>query len=102
MADEEGVPEFYSDVLDFTLNPYSVAITFGLSQRRQAQGKPTPADDQVVVRMSLQQAKVLSMLLRRTLSAYERENRLEVALPSGVYTQLGVAREDWPDPDRDS
>lgn len=95
MPDGE-VPQFYSDVFDLTLNPYGLAITFGLSSTRQGAGKPTPPADQADVRMSLEQAKVLSMLLRRTLSSYERENQIEIAIPRQVYLSLGVAVDDWP------
>jgi hypothetical protein len=45
--------------------------------------------------MSLENAKVLAMLLRRNLKNYEREHRLEIALPAQAYTQLGIAKEDW-------
>jgi hypothetical protein len=47
--------------------------------------------------MSLEQAKVLAMMLRRNLKNYEREQGLEIALPPQLYAQLGIAREDWVD-----
>jgi hypothetical protein len=96
----DRTPEYFSDVFDFTMNPYGVAIGFGLTELRQPPGAPSVATDQVVVRMSLEQAKILSMLLRRTLSTYEREHGVEIAIPSSVYSGLGVAREDWPSAQR--
>lgn len=94
MADE--IPEVFSDVFDFALSPYGIAVTFGLTERRQPTGKAPLAADQVVVRMSLEQAKVLSMLLRKNPSQYERENSLEIALPQAVYVALEIDHQDWP------
>lgn len=95
MADDT-VPEYYSDVFDFALSPYGVSVSFGVTSRRAPAGRPPQPQDLAVVRMSLEQAKILSMLLRKNLSTYERENGLEIALPHAVYNTLGVAREDWP------
>jgi hypothetical protein len=92
----DDIPQVFSDVFDFAVTPYGVAVTFGLTGRRQPTGKAPVSEDQVVVRMSLEQAKVLAMLLRKNLSQYERENGLEISLPHAVYTTLEIAREDWP------
>lgn len=94
MADE--VPEVFSDVFDLALTPYGVTVTFAKTARKQPGGDAPVVDDQAVVRMSLEQAKVLSLLLRKNLSHYEIENQLEIPLPHTVYQALGVGREDWP------
>jgi hypothetical protein len=95
MANENEMPEFYSDSFRFTIGPYGVAFTFGTNVPHPSPGKVTPGKDSLILRMSLEQAKVLAMLLRRNLKNYERENQLEIALPSQLYIQLGIDREDW-------
>ena len=95
MANENEVPEFYSDSFRFSVSPYGIAFTFGTNVPHPSPGKVTPGKESLVLRMSLEQTKVLAMLLRRNLKNYERENNLEIALPSQLYTQLGIAREDW-------
>ena len=95
MDNENNVPEYYSDSFRFTVSPYGVAFTFGTNVPHPSPGKIAPGRDSLVLRMSLEQAKVLSMMLRRNLKNYESENHLEIALPPQLYTQLGIARDDW-------
>ncbi|MBA7674880.1 hypothetical protein ES703_83105 [subsurface metagenome] len=92
---ENDLPEVYSDSFRFTVHPYGVAFTFGTNVPHPSPGKVTPGKDSLVLRMSLEQAKVLAMMLRRNLKNYELQNSLEIALPSQLYTQLGIAQEDW-------
>ena len=93
--DEDKPVEIYTDAFRFTVQPYGVNFTFGLNKPHPDAGKPPDADDTLVLRMSLENAKILAMLLRRNLKGYERTNSIEIALPPQIYTQLGVAREDW-------
>jgi len=93
----EPPEEIYSDSFRFTVTPYGVAVTFSLNEPHPNPGKPGVARDEVIVRMSLEQAKVLAMLFRRNLREYERSNSLSIALPYQLYTSLGVAEEDWRD-----
>ena len=94
---EDEVPQIYTDNFRFSVHPYGVAFTFGVNEPHPTPGKITPSREQLVLRMSLEQAKVLAMMLRRNLKNYEREHSLEIAIPYQVYTQLGIAREDWQD-----
>lgn len=92
MAEEP--PDFYVDGFRVTVTPYGVNLTFSRSVPH-----PTPAgreagEPQVILRMSLEHAKTVSMLLRKQLKTYEAENG-EINLPPGLYTGLGIAREDW-------
>jgi len=95
MEDENTIPEFFVDAVRFTANPFGVSFTFGVNTPHPSPGKVTPAKDSLVLRMSLEHAKVLAMMLRRNLKHYEQENHLEIPLPTQLYTQLGIAREDW-------
>lgn len=93
----ETIPDIYTDSFRFSVLPYGVAFTFGQNEPHPTPGKATPAKEALILRMSLEQAKVLAMMLRRNLKNYEREHGIEIALPYGLYTQLGIAREDWGD-----
>lgn len=95
MEGTNGIPDIYTDAFRFTVGPYGVAFTFGTNIPHPTPGQVLPAKDSLVLRMSLEQAKVLAMLLRRNLKSYELQNKLDIALPSQLYAQLGIAQEDW-------
>jgi hypothetical protein len=95
MENEIHMPEIYEDAFRFTVSPYGVAFTFGTNVPHPTPGKVIPGKDSLVLRMSLEEAKVLAMMLRRHLKNFELENKLEIALPSQIYAQLGIAKEDW-------
>jgi len=95
MADEAPV-EIYADSFRFTVNAYGTAFTFGVNAPHPEPGRATPAKELLVLRLSLENAKLLAMLLRKVLSGYEREHGITIAIPHAVYAQLGIAEEDWP------
>lgn len=95
MEEEKSVPEIYTDAFRLTISPYGVTFTFSMSVPHPASGKIAPAKDSMCLRMSLEQAKVLAMMLRKNLRNYETGNSLEIALPSQLYTQLGLSKENW-------
>ncbi len=45
--------------------------------------------------MSPEHAKIVAMILIRQIRDYERNSGIKIAIPSQVYTQLGIAEEDW-------
>ena len=92
MPDE--VPDLYVDSFRITITPYGVNLTFARSEPHPAPAAARQEAPQAVLRMSLEHAKSIAMLMRKQLKAYERENG-EINLPPGLYTNLGVAREDW-------
>ncbi len=92
---EDVTQDIYTDSSRFTISAYGVAFTFGLNPPHPEARRPAVAKELIIVRMSLENAKVLAMLLRSNLKNYEMTNGLEIALPAQVYTQLGIAREDW-------
>ena len=95
MAEEIPVPEIYTDSFRLTIGVYGVAFTLGVNPPHPEPSKPTVAKELAVIRMSLENAKVLAMLLRQNLKGYEHAQNLEIPLPPGLYTQLGIAQEDW-------
>lgn len=93
-AEHEHVPEFYVDGFRLSVTPYSVAFTFSLNPPHPDPSRPPVPAPVCVLRMSLEHAKSTAMLLRKQLRDYERQSG-KINLPPGLYTQLGVAEEDW-------
>lgn len=96
MSDSE-VPDVYVDQMTLAQTQYGMAITFALSPStppaitQQAQGEP-----QVVVRMSLEHAKIMVMMLRKHLKQYELEHLGDVIrIPSGAYQAMNLNEQDW-------
>ncbi len=95
MADEGQPLDVYSDQFTVTVGPYGISLTFSLTQPHPAPGQPPQRRDLVTVRMSLEHAKVMAMIVRRQLKNYERENSVEIPIPYSLYQQLNLAPEDW-------
>ena len=99
MAQEHQQPEDnysemtddFSDVFQLHINPWSAVITFG---RRAT--KPTEDNRYTVrMRMPLQQAKALAVMLLRNIRSYEQETGADIDLPDEVLKVLKIAPEDW-------
>jgi hypothetical protein len=87
-------PSVYSDGIQIGVSPFTVTLGFTLAPQAQP-GTQMPTAV-ATVRMSLEHAKVMAILLRRQLKQYEEQLGTEIALPVQVYQQLGVsAKEDW-------
>lgn len=83
--------EYFSDVFWTTLNPWSAVVTFGLRMAHPSE-KDVP---KVRVRMPLQQAKALAVILLRTVRRYESEANVNIELPNELLKTLGIPLEDW-------
>ena len=92
---EPEVAELYTDAFEVTTTPFGVNMTFGVREPHPAPNKPQSVRELAIVRMSLEHAKVMTMLLRRQLKVYESDVGVPIKIPSSVYTQLGIAEEDW-------
>ena len=90
------VPEVYSDTFQVTVTPFGVNMTFGLREPHPPQNRPQQSTEKVLLRMSLEHAKIMAMVLRRQILGHERRMGAPIKLPGEVYTQLGVPEEDWP------
>lgn len=89
------IPEYYVDNFLLTSGVYGVAITLGISPPHSSPGQVVPAKDLVILRMSLEHAKVMTMVLKRNLKNHERQTGAAINLPPQLHTQLGIAMEDW-------
>jgi hypothetical protein len=94
VATDPEVPEFYVDQFTVTAGTYGLAMTFGLTPPHPAPGQTIPPREIVRLRMSLEHAKVMAMILRRQLKRYEEE-MAPINLPMKLASSLGISPEDW-------
>ena len=87
-------PVVYSDGIQIGVSPFTVTLGFTLAP--QAQPGTQAATPVATVRMSLEHAKVMAIILRRQLKQFEEQLGTDIPLPTQVYQQLGVSpKEDW-------
>jgi hypothetical protein len=89
------VPELYTDAVQIGISAFGATLAFGMQPAGQT-GSLAPIKV-CNMRMSLEHAKVLSILLKKQIKNYET-NALgeEIPLPSQLYQQLGLSKqEDW-------
>ncbi len=87
----EEPEEYFSDVFWTHVNPWSAAVTFGLRKTRIEDSDKM----ELRVRMPLQQAKALGVILLKTIRRYETEANVSIDLPKEVLKGLDIAPEDW-------
>jgi len=88
--------DVYADDFSLTLSPYGATLLLGQTQLGVGANRQVPPRRLVVVRMSLEHAKVMVMLVRRSLKAYETDAiGSKIALPAKVLEGLGVSEKDW-------
>jgi hypothetical protein len=87
-------PVLYSDGIQIGLSPFTVTLAFTVAP--PAQPGAQASSPVATIRMSLEHAKVMAIILRKQLKQFEEQLGAEIALPHQVYQQLGVsAKEDW-------
>jgi hypothetical protein len=92
------IPDFYCDRMRMTVTVFGVNFTFGLGNPHPEQN---PSDnlvdvlELVRVRMSLEHAKILAMLLKKQIKLYENSNETEVAIPKKIIEALNLVDEKW-------
>jgi len=89
------VAEFYVDQFHTNMNPYTAVITFGLAAPHPTSSGQQPVEDTVRVRMSLEHMKIMVLILKKNLKAYEEQTQAAVNIPRSVLNQLGLSQEDW-------
>lgn len=92
--DSEPTPELYADGVQIGLGPFGAILSFTM---QPAGGPGTLAPARVCnMRMSVEHAKVLVILLKKQLKAYEQQLGQDIPLHPQLYAQLGISRqEDW-------
>ena len=69
----EDTPEHYIDAFRITISPYTAYFQFSVADPASGRFKPM-----VVVRMSPEHAKVMAVILKRTLLNHETESGIEI------------------------
>jgi Protein of unknown function (DUF3467). len=91
---DEDYPEVYTDGVEFQFSPYTVTLSFTMAP--VGRGATAPPERVANVRMSLEHAKILAILMRKNLKGVEDQLGAQIVLPSAVYQQLGISpQEDW-------
>jgi len=91
---ESDIPEFYIDQFRMNVNPYGTAITFGLASPHPTTGQ-AQVRDTVLIRMSLEHMKVMAIILKKNLKAYEEQTQALINIPRAILNQMGLSQEDW-------
>lgn len=91
---EDQVPELYADGVQIGLGPFGAILSFTMQPAGQT-GQLAPIRV-CNMRMSVEHAKVLTILLKKQLKAYEQQLGEDIPLHPQLYQQLGLSRqEDW-------
>lgn len=91
---EASVPELYADGVQIGLSPFGVTLSFAMQPAGQT-GAMAPIKV-CNLRMSLEHAKVLAMMLRKQLKNFEEQMGDDIPLHPQLYQQLGLSKmEDW-------
>ena len=95
---EKEIPDIYTDGVQVMVNPFDVILQ--LTERHPSlptQGKqPEAAKTVAYVRMSLEHAKVLTILLRKVLKQHEDQQKGKIHLHPQVCVGMGISpEEDW-------
>lgn len=86
--------DVYCDAVQISVSPFDVALY--LSQRTSPFGSTSPPKQVGCVRLSLEHAKMLSILLRRTLKCHEDSQGCPIAIHPQARQGAGISlEEDW-------
>lgn len=91
---DQTLPDVYCDGVQVSLSPFDVVLNMTL--RPPVPGTSQTARPVGYVRMSLEHAKVMAIILRKLLKQHEEAQGHEIVLHPQVYQQMGLSRqEDW-------
>ncbi|MGD0654666.1 MAG: hypothetical protein ABSA16_10005 [Thermoguttaceae bacterium] len=91
---ESELVDVYCDSAQILLGPFDLLLY--LSQRPSIPGSTMPPKMVGCVRMSLEHAKVLTIMLRKVLKQHEEIQGSPINIIPQVYQQLGLSpQEDW-------
>lgn len=91
---KKEVPELYVDGFNVQLLPFTTLFCFEKSIAGPP-GSPRQQEPVIVIRMSPEFAKVVAVMLLRTIRQHEREMKCQINIPQQLLTQFQIAPEDW-------
>ena len=87
-------PDIYITGVQFSVSPFDMAMLFQL--RPAAPSSTTPPEAVGTVRMSLEHAKVMAILLKKVLKNHEEAQGSPIVLHPQIYASMGISpTEDW-------
>ena len=94
MPDADLVPDVYADQFTMTTSIWGTALSFAKLPPHPTPGQAPQSAPQAVVRMSLQHAKVMTMIMKKQLRSFEMEGG-EISIPPAALNAMGLSPEDW-------
>jgi hypothetical protein len=85
----------YADNISITLTPYGANLSFLVSPPHQDPSKPTPPTPVATIRMSVEHAKVMVLVMKRYIQSVEQQSGVEARVSAFILNQLGMSLEDW-------
>ncbi len=93
-VNDPEIPELYCDGVQVGLSPFTAIFSLTMQPAGQT-GAMAPLKV-ANVRMSLEHAKVLAIMLRKQIKSFEAQMGVDIQLHPQLYQQLGLSRqEDW-------
>jgi hypothetical protein len=89
------LPEIYSDRMRSTLSIFGATLTFGISEPHPDNSDEETIAERIRIRMSLEHAKLMVMILKRQIKKFEENNKISVQIPDEVFEKLKLNKEDW-------
>ena len=88
--------DVYTDQFQINIGPYGCTLNFSVSSTQPPAPGSAPQVERVAsVRMSLEHLKVMTYILRRQVTEYERQSGVRIQVPQEVLNALRIGREDW-------
>jgi hypothetical protein len=96
MPDGTSVPDVYADQFIISAAVWGVNLSFLKAPPHPSPGQQPQAEAQAVIRMSLEHAKIMAIVIKKQLKQYEHDNGVEIVIPQMVYNAMGLSpTEDW-------
>lgn len=85
----------YSDSFFISMGPYGVNLSFQVSNPHPDPSAPTPPTRIATIRMSVEHAKTMVLMMKRHIQRAEQEAGVQAQVSNRVLGSLGIAPEDW-------
>ena len=87
--------DVYTDAFIVTVTPWGANVSISLREPHPAPVSAESPDRLGTIRMSNEHLKVLVFMCKRQILDYESNMQIQVAVPTAILSQLGIAMEDW-------
>ena len=92
MPDDKEIPDLYSDYFEIAGGAYGTVLGFGKNiPERERVSREMVAR----IRTSWEHAKVITIILQRTVKKAESEMGVSSPVPEKVLEDLSISRDDW-------